>query len=258
MHAGITGGGLTLNRMRRFAQAFAEVASLPAGLPDDVVQALLDAPDRYNVAKGKPACVIAANSQGVPVAADMVWGLVPRWSKAPTTPYTTVTARLERAPRSRIFAQAWQLRRCLVAMSGYYKWDRQRKPPWPRFIQRTDGIALQAAGLWEYWEGAEGEAGLLSFALLTGPNPAIPAPLTQDGPVFLDPATGLWWLAGEFSTPRALARRTLLPSLESYPVSRRISDASRDDYTLLEPVDPDVEAARAAEGQEDEWEEEGD
>ena len=239
--------------MRRFAQAFADAASLPAGLPEDVVQTLVDAPDRYNVAKGKPAFVIAANQHGVPVAADMAWGLVPRWSKTATTPYTTVTARLERAPRSRIFAQAWQLRRCMVAISGYYKWDRQRRPPWPRFIQRTDGIALLAAGLWEYREGTEGEEGLLSFALLTGPNPSIPAPLTQDGPVFLDPATGLRWLDGEFSTPRALARRASLPSLESYPVSRRVSDAARDDYTLLEPVDPDVETAHTMEAQDDEW-----
>ena len=258
MHAGITPARLTLKGMRRFAQAFADGESLPHGLPEDVAQALVDAPDRYNVGKGKPASVIAANKHGVPVVADMAWGLVPRWSKEPATPYTTVTARLERAPRSRIFAQAWQLRRCIVPMSGYYKWDRRRKPPWPRFIQQTDGVAFLAAGLWEYWEGAEGEEGLLSFALLTGPNPAIPSPLTQDGPVFLDAAAGFRWLGGEFSTPRALARRALLPSLESYPVSRRVSDVSRDDYTLLEPVDPDVEAAGSAEGQEADWEEDGD
>lgn len=242
--------------MRRFAQAFADGASLPHGLPVDVVQALVDAPDRYNVAKGKPASVIAANQQGVPVVADMAWGLVPRWSKTPSTPYTTVTARLERAPRSRIFAQAWQLRRCIVAMSGYYKWDRQRKPPWPRFIQRSDGVALLAAGLWEYREraqGEEGEDGLLSFTLLTGPNPSIPAPLTPDSPVFLDPASGLRWLAGEFTTPRSLARRALLPALESYPVSRRVGDAKRDDYTLLEPVDPDVDAADPGAVADEDW-----
>lgn len=257
MHAGITPTRLTLEGMRRFAQAFADRESLPHGLPEDVVQALVDAPDRYNVGKGKTACVIAANKHGVPVVGEMAWGLVPRWSKEPSTPYTTVTARLERAARSRIFAQAWQLRRCIVAMSGYYKWDRQRKPPWPHFIQRTDAVALLAAGLWEYWEG-EGEEGLLSFALLTGPNPAIPAPLTPDGPVFLDPATGLRWLGGEFATPRALARRALLPSLESYPVSRRISDAARDDYTLLEPVDPDLETAQSPAGHGDDWEEDDD
>lgn len=85
------------------------------------------------------------------------------------------------------------LRSGLRGWSGYYKWDRQRKPPWPRFIQRTDGVALLVAGLWEYWEGAEVEDGLLNIALLTGPNAAIPGPLTQDGSVFLDAALGLRW-----------------------------------------------------------------
>ena len=98
-----------------------------------------------NIAPTALAWVLRPDAEGVLHASRLRWGLVPRWSKEPATPYTTVTARLERAPRSRIFAQAWQLRRCIVAMSGYYKWDRQRKPPWPRFIQRTDGVALLAA-----------------------------------------------------------------------------------------------------------------
>lgn len=230
--------------MRRFAQAFATRESLPGGLPEGVVRALIDSTDRYNVAKSMPACVIAADKHGVPLVGEMAWGLVPRWSKARSTPYTTVTARLERAPRSRIFAEAWQLRRCIVPMSGYYKWDRQRKPPWPHFIQRTDGVALLAAGLWEYREGRDGEEELLSFALLTGPNLAIPPPLTADGPIFLDPASGSRWLGGEFTTPGALSRRALRPVLESYPVSRRINDVATDEYTLLEPVDPGDAGAR--------------
>ena len=161
--------------MRRFAQAIASADSLPTGLPAVLVAALVDGPERYNVAKGKEARVLAINVHGRVCVADMTWGLVPRWSKTPATPYTTVTARLERAPRSRIFSQAWKERPCVVPLNGYYKWDRQRTPAWPRFIQRRDGLALLAAGLWETWEG-EGGAFLHSFALLTGPNVSIPPP----------------------------------------------------------------------------------
>ena len=224
--------------MRRFAQAIASADSLPPGLPAVLVAALVDGPDRYNVAKGKEARVLAINVHGRVCVADMTWGLVPRWSKAPATPYTTVTARLERAPRSRIFSQAWKERPCVVPLNGYYKWDRRRTPAWPRFIQRRDGLALLAAGLWETWEG-EGGAFLHSFALLTGPNVSIPPPLTQDGPVFLGAQEALAWLAGRYRTPSALARHAQTPSLESYPVSRAIRGIERDDYTLLEPVDPD-------------------
>jgi putative SOS response-associated peptidase YedK len=224
--------------MRRFAQAIAERGQLPGELPDAITQAIATGPDRYNVGKGKPAYAVAMTEQRLVVVADMVWGLVPRWSKTPYTRYTTVTARLERAPRSRIFADAWKHRHCLVPLSGYYKWDRQRKPPWPHFIQRADGNALLAAGLWERWEGQEGEV-MHSFAVLTAPNPAIPAPLTPDGPVFLEGKGAMRWLSGSISSPRSLLRHTMEPDLESYPVSRAIAKPDIDDYTLLEPVMPD-------------------
>ena len=223
--------------MRRFAQAIADAESLPPGLPADVSLAVAAAPDRYNVGKGKPATVIARIDDQI-VVTDMQWGLVPRWSKEPATPYTTVTARLAKAPGSRIYAKAWKQRHCVVPMSGYYKWDRQRRPPWPRFVQRRDGLALLAAGLWEHWE----QEGLVldSFSLLTSPNPSIPAPLTADGPVFLEPASALEWLAGTLTSPGALERHANRVNLESYPVSRAIRDPHRDDFTLLEPAEPDA------------------
>lgn len=227
--------------MRRFAQAIADPASLPAGFPIDLAVALAGAPDRYNIGKGRPAAVVARDADGARVVVDMVWGLVPRWSREPATPYTTVTARLDRAAGSRIYAQAWTQRPCIVAMSGYYKWDRRRTPAWPRFIQRKDGLALLAAGIWERWQ-REGES-LTSFSLLTDPNPAIPPPLTPDGPVFVEVDAALDWLAGALSTAVDLRRRARTAPLESYSVGRAIRDPERDDYTLLEPVDPDAEAA---------------
>ena len=243
--------------MRRFVQAIADADQLGSALPATIAQAVVDAPARYNIAKGKPARVVTMSDDRVMVLNEMIWGLVPRWSKEPATPYTTVTARVDRALKSRIFAQAWQTRRCLVPMSGYFKWDRQRKPPWPHFIQRRDGGALLAAGLWEEWKGEDG-ASLLSFTLLTAPNPAIPAPLTQDGPVFLEGAPAVRWLSGSLSSPRSLLRRAQRPVLESYTVSREIAKTDVDAYTLLEPVDPEAEAALSMHPREDEdpWDEE--
>lgn len=237
--------------MRRFAQAIADPDQLGTAIPPVVAQALADAPDRYNIGKGHPASLFVMTEGRIVMLVDMVWGLVPRWSKEPSTRYTTVTARLERAPKSRIFAQAWRERHCLVPMSGYFKWDRRRMPPWPHFIQRRDGRALVAAGLWERWEDEDG-ASLNSFTLLTAPNMSIPPPLTQDGPVFLDGQSALRWLSGSISSPRSLLRHAEAPALESYPVSRAIAKADVDDYTLLEPVEPD-EKLLAEPEDEDAW-----
>lgn len=218
--------------MRRFAQAFLPEA-MPGALPAPLARALSEAPERYNVAVRKPAAVILDRGDGATVE-DARWGLVPSWSREPTTKYTTVTARLERAPHSRIYRSAWEKRRCVVPMTGYYKWDRSVRPAVPYFIQSRDGRALFAAGLWDRWPADAPE--LLTFTVLTMPNFAIPAPLVPDGPVFLGADRVLDWLRGPWLPSRFLAQAKQ-PTLDAYRVSRRIRSAEADDYTLLEPAD---------------------
>ncbi len=221
--------------MRRFAQAFVDVDAFAPGLPDHLTLALASAQQRYNIGKGCPAAVLFSADGDDPSIMDMQWGLVPRWSKEPSTPYTTVTARLGKAPSSRLFTSAWQHRHCIVPMTGYYKWDRERKPPWPMFVQRQDGRALLAAGLWERWQDEAGHV-LDSFTVLTDANPGIPAPLSQDGPVFVPPQVAVDWLSGSIDTPASLKARSHTDALEVHYVSKAVRDPKQDDYTLLEPV----------------------
>ena len=219
--------------MRRFVQSFSQ-EGMPSGVPRDVARALIESPDRDNIAVRKPAAVVLDRGEGL-VVEDFDWGLIPSWSKLPETKYTTVTARLDHAPTSRIFKRPWETRRCVVPMNGYYKWDRHASPPQPYFIQAQSGEALFAAGLWDHWHREEPE--LYSFAVLTHANPAIPPPLVPDGPVFLPADKVADWIAGPWFPMRFLTQARP-PALEAYPVSRRIRDRDVDDYTLLEPVDP--------------------
>ena len=218
--------------MRRFVQAFA-AGMWPPGLPSGLATALEAAPARYNIATRKPAAVIL-DRDGALAVEEFDWGLVPAWSALPETKYTTVTARLARAARSRIFKRPWENTRCVVPMNGYYKWDRSGETPQPYFIQSQDGTALFAAGLWEHWSRDTPE--LYSFAVLTHPNPAIPAPLVADGPVFLPAGAITDWIAGP-RRAQAFLEAMPQPALEAYPVSRRIRSPDVDTYTLLEPVD---------------------
>lgn len=233
--------------MRRFVQALSGFEAFP-GLPDDVAAELRAAPDRYNVSARQHAAVLFAADDHWQLA-SMAWGLVPSWEKEPATKYSTQTARLDRAPRSRLFRRAWESRRCVVPVNGYYKWDRSRKPHWPLFVQPVDGGPLYAAGLWERWRAHDGDDApiLDSFALLTYPNPAIPPPLTPDGPLFLPPDRLVDWLTtGPWWSQRIAARcAERPPRLEAYPVARRVGNPALDDYTLLEPVDPAARDERA-------------
>lgn len=210
-------------------------------MPEALASSLLALPDRYNISGRTPAAVVfmdrAQAGSGTLRVGEFTWGLVPRWSKEPQTRYTTVTARLQRAPRSRIFRGPWEQQRCVVPMNGYYKWDRSAKPATPFFIQAQDGRALLAAGLWELWE--KGDAPLATFTVLTHPNAAIPAPLVADGPVFLPHAQWSRWIADPLWFPVRYLATLKQPALEAYRVSRAIRDRARDDYTLLEPVSGD-------------------
>jgi len=222
--------------MRRFVQSLSAMASGTPGIPDSVRQGLLQLPDRFNIGSGGNAGVIRRVEQCWEVI-EMRWGLVPSWERQASTAYSTLTARLDRAPSSRMYRRAWQQRRCLVPMNGYYKWDRHTSPRRPYFIQREDGQLLFALGLWAQW----GES-LNSFALLTFPNRAIPRPLTPDGPVFFEAEEFKKWFDASPSEAFAVAQSARQPLLEAYPVSRRVANRKRDDYFLLEPaaLEPDA------------------
>jgi putative SOS response-associated peptidase YedK len=217
--------------MRRFVQALSDPG---AGWPGTVADALAGLPAHYNLSKGGHAGVVFAQADHWQVGI-MSWGLVPSWEPEPQTRYSTQTARLERAPRSRLYRRAWAQRRCVVPMNGYYKWDRHVQPRQPHFIQAASGEVLVAAGLWSLW-GEELGTPFWSFALLTRPNAAIPPPLVPDGPCFLPVARIADWVLGDARRGQSLLLGMPQPPLESWPVGRRVADRRLDDYTLLEPV----------------------
>lgn len=220
--------------MRRFVQAFADPAAFSPALPPVVRELLALAPPRYNLGKNDDAVVLFIADAHWKIA-TMRWGLVPSWEPGPETRYSTQTARLERAPRSRLYRRAWATRRCAVPLNGYYKWDRTATPRQPYFIQARNGEPLFAAGLWSLWGDPAGD-NLLSFSLLTHGNAAIPAPLVPDGPLFLPQPAIAEWLGADARAASRLLLRFAQPALEAYPVTRRVADRRRDDYTLLEPV----------------------
>jgi putative SOS response-associated peptidase YedK len=218
--------------MRRFVQSLPG-ASIDDAVPASVRETLAGLPERYNVSIRGFAGVLFIRDGRWKVG-EMSWGLVPSWEKEPTTRYSTQTARLERAPSSRLYRRAWATRRCLLPLNGYYKWDRTVKPAQPYFIQAAEGAVLFAAALWALWGGEED--GLLSFSVLTHPNGAIPSPLVPDGPRFVPPAKLAEWIQAE---PGKAARWLLAqpqPALEAYKVSRRVANRKLDEYSLLEPL----------------------
>jgi hypothetical protein len=183
-------------------------------VPAGVREALAGFPDRYNIAIRGPAAVIFIQDQRWKVA-SMSWGLVPSWEKEPSTRYSTQTARLERAARSRLYRSSWASRRCVLPLNGYYKWDHDSNPRQPWFIQAADGAVLFAAALWSLW--GEVDTGLLSFSVLTHEHPGIPSPLVAGWSALRAAGAACRLDPGRAELAARWLLRQAQPELEAYP-----------------------------------------
>lgn len=99
------------------------------------------------------------------------FGLVPRWVKsasdAKLRSTKLVNARSEIVTTSNNFRDAWLAgQRCIVPMMAFMEDDWRSGKAVPTRIARVDGKPMGVAGLWERWEGADGEV-ITSFTLLT-------------------------------------------------------------------------------------------
>ena len=107
---------------------------------------------RYNVAPSQDVPIVKAGRK----LAVVRWGLIPFWAKDEKISYRTINARAETVAEKPVFRAAFKARRCLVAASSFYEWQKQekgQKQPW--YITGKEGQPLTFAGLWERWSGPE-------------------------------------------------------------------------------------------------------
>lgn len=205
--------------------------------PPDQLASLFDLPQepmvvpRYNIAPTQPVAVVRMNAQKAEREwALTYWGLVPSWSKDPSMGARMINARSETVTEKPAFRAAFKRRRCLVPANGFYEWQKQGKGKQPFYITTPDGAPFAIAGLWEYWEGADGSA-LESCTLLTTSANTLMAPLHDRMPVIVAPEDYDQWLGtGRDETPQALGQlqHLLRPyaddGLVAFPVSTYVNN----------------------------------
>ena len=100
-----------------------------------------------------------------------------------------------------------------------------------------DGEPFAIAGLWEHWEGQDGQV-IESCTLLTTEPNGLLAPIHNRMPVILDPTDYELWL-----DPDQQAADGVKPLLRPYPsdlmtvysISLRVNNPNNDDSRCLEP-----------------------
>lgn len=125
-----------------------------------------DMTERYNIAPTQPIPVIR-EVDGYYSMTDMRWGLVPSWSKTPTTTYSTFNAKIETVAEKPLYRSAFKHRRCLIPASGFYEWRTENGLKQPYYFTRQDDAEMALAGLWEEWKGPDGTM-LQSCSILVG------------------------------------------------------------------------------------------
>src|SRR5262249_2348699 len=106
----------------------------------------------------------------------------PSWSKE--TKSGPINARSETADTLPTFRSAFRKRRCLIPADGFFEWVRSGDKRQPWHFRLSDGRPFAFAGLWECWQGADGEL-LETCAILTTAANAVVRPVHPRMPVLL-------------------------------------------------------------------------
>jgi putative SOS response-associated peptidase YedK len=181
---------------------------------------------RYNIAPTQPVLVVRQEDDTRRLRA-VQWGLVPNWADDPAIGARLINARGETVAEKPSFRTAFARRRCLVPADGFYEWQASGKgrPRQPFYIRMQDTRPFAFAGLWEYWEGAEGALETCTI-ITTEPNDLL-RPLHNRMPVILPAADYAQWLDPD--TPRGPLGALLQPypaeEMTAYPVHRTVNNA---------------------------------
>ncbi len=191
----------------------------------------------WNVAPTNNA-VIVRTGEAKREAAIARWGLVPGWAKDLSIGTKMFNARSETAHEKPAFRSAFQRRRCVVPISGFYEWQKGEGGKQPWYVTRADEEPLLCAGLWELWTGA-GDAAIESFSILTTAPNAFMEKLHDRMPCVLEREGVEAWLdPGEtVNEARSMLRPAADGVLEGHPVSKRVGNVRNDDASLVEPVE---------------------
>jgi putative SOS response-associated peptidase YedK len=201
---------------------------------------------RYNAAPGQLIATVRAADAGKRTCELRTWGLVPAWAKDPSIGNRMINARAETVAEKPAFRRAFSRRRCLIPADGFYEWASGSTPKQPYLITRPDEGLFAFAGLFEEWDGKDGDA-VRSCTIVTTAANATVAPIHDRMPVILDPKAYRVWLGeGDDGAEAAMALMAPCPDswLRRHPVGLRVNDPRHDDpeCALAAPEQPRQES----------------
>lgn len=195
---------------------------------------------RYNVAPTDEMPVVRSDGdEQTPkrAVANLRWGLIPFWADDTSMGYRMINARSETAANKPAFRAAFSRRRCLVVTDGFYEWVEKEGDKYPiRITVGDDGLGA-FAGLWERWEGDDGEV-IESYTILTTDADPVIQPLHDRMPVWAPKDHWDAWLFGDDGPEQVLD--SMIEHFPAHrvgyrPVSRQLNRPGNEGPQLWEP-----------------------
>lgn len=192
----------------------------------------------YNIAPTQKSYIITNEQPNV--LQQMIWGLVPSWSKEGKPNGRMINARSETIASKPSFRVPFRKRRCLVIGDSFYEWKREGTLKLPFRILPENGDLLIMAGIWDRWYG-EGKT-LETFSIITTAPNAEMEPVHNRMPLLLqDEEAQQNWLAEQ--SVDQLMEMVAIPKdglLEIYPVSTDVNSVRNNGAGLHNRVEREM------------------
>jgi len=188
-------------------------------------------PPRYNIAPTQTSFVVR-ETEGERELAELRWGLLPKWVKAPGDGARMINARSETVASKPAYRSAFKSRPCLVVADGFYEWQKVKGGKQPYYITTKDRASFAFAGLWEPKSLAEQD----TFTILTCEPNELCATVHDRMPAMLAPEDFAGWLATPEERTKLL-RPFPTNKMELWAVDKAVGSPKNIGPELIQPTE---------------------
>jgi putative SOS response-associated peptidase YedK len=207
------------------------LAATPGGFPN--------APPHYNGAPGQNYLIGRRDPDSGQFFIEVLrWGLIPSWARDRKMASRMINARAEAVQTAPAFKKAYNKRRALLPVDGFYEWKKVGKDRQPYLIGMADGAPFTLATLWENWKDPYAGEWVRTFTIVTTEANTLVAELHNRMPMIVAEDDREPWMADD--NPARLMRPYPAELMTMWPVSQRVNSARNDGPELLERI-PDNE-----------------
>jgi len=187
----------------------------------------------YNIHPGQKILNIVQLEDKSHKAVNLLWGLIPSWSKDTKISGHLINARVETVNEKPSFRAAYKQRRCLIPATGFYEWRKLDDGKQAYHIFRQDRQLFAFAGLWEYWEH-DAET-IYSCTIITTAANALMRPIHERMPIIIARQNYSAWLdkRQSFVGLQQLLQTDAYEGMSILPVSDWVNNPQHNDKKCL-------------------------